>query len=105
MSDYHYDSSEVNSLIREYLPPVRGLQETVIRAMDEAVENGGKRIRPILMYEACRMFAEACGEEKDQWISDIAPFMAAIEMIHTCSLILFSFLLISNILRSHYECH
>jgi len=87
MSDYHYDNSEVNSLIREYLPPVRGLQETVIRAMDEAVENGGKRIRPILMYEACRMFAEACGEEKDQWISDIAPFMAAIEMIHTFSLI------------------
>lgn len=87
MSDYHYDNSEVDSLVKEYLPPVKGLQTTVIRAMDEAVENGGKRIRPIFMYEACRMFAEACGEEKDQWISDIAPFMAAIEMIHTFSLI------------------
>ena len=87
MGDYHYDNSEVDSLVKEYLPPVKGLQTTVIRAMDEAVENGGKRIRPIFMYEACRMFAEACGEEKDQWISDIAPFMAAIEMIHTFSLI------------------
>ena len=87
MSDYHYDNSEVDSLVKEYLPPVKGLQTTVIQAMDEAVENGGKRIRPIFMYEACRMFAEACGEEKDQWISDIAPFMAAIEMIHTFSLI------------------
>ena len=55
--------------------------------MDEAVENGGKRIRPILMYEMCRCFAEACGEERESWIGDIAPFMAAMEMIHTFSLI------------------
>ena len=87
MSAFRYDSSEINQLILEYLPKKKGLQETVIRAMDEAVENGGKRIRPILMYEMCRCFAETCGEEKESWISDIAPFMAAIEMIHSFSLI------------------
>ena len=87
MSAFRYDSSEINQLILEYLPKKKGLQETVIRAMDEAVENGGKRIRPILMYEMCRCFAEACGEERESWIGDIAPFMAAMEMIHTFSLI------------------
>lgn len=87
MSEFHYDSTEVNGILREFLPEVRGLQKTVIQAMDEAVENGGKRVRPILMYETCRCFAEACGEEKEQWIGDIAPFMAAIEMIHSFSLV------------------
>lgn len=87
MSEFHYDTEEVNSIIRQFLPEIRGLQKTVIQAMDEAVENGGKRIRPILMYEACRCFAEACGESREAWIGDIAPFMAAIEMIHTFSLI------------------
>ncbi len=87
MSEFHYDTEEVNRIIRQFLPEIRGAQKTVIRAMDEAVENGGKRIRPILMYEACRCFAEACGESREAWIGDIAPFMAAIEMIHTFSLI------------------
>ncbi len=87
MSDFHYDVTEINGILREYLPAVKGLQMTVQTAMNEAMENGGKRVRPILMYESCRMFAEACGEEKESWISDIAPFMAALEMIHTFSLV------------------
>ena len=87
MSAFQYNNSEINQLLLEYLPKKKGLQETVIRAMDEAVENGGKRIRPILMYEMCRCFAETCGEERESWIGDIAPFMAAMEMIHTFSLI------------------
>ena len=87
MSEFGYDVTEINGIIGSYLPDVRGFQTTVQKAMNEAVRNGGKRIRPIIMYEACRMFAETCGEEKDSWISDIAPFMAAIEMIHSFSLI------------------
>lgn len=87
MSGFQYDSTEVNRLIQQFLPAEKGLQKTVVRAMNEAVENGGKRIRPILMYEACRCFAENCGESRDAWIGDVAPFMAAIEMIHTFSLI------------------
>ena len=87
MSEFGYDVTEINEIIGTYLPDVRGFQTTVQKAMNEAVRNGGKRIRPIIMYESCRMFAETCGEEKDSWISDIAPFMAAIEMIHSFSLI------------------
>ena len=54
-----YDKSEVEALIRALLPREDGLQRTVIRAMREAVENGGKRIRPILLFESCKCFAEA----------------------------------------------
>ena len=87
MGEFRYDVTEINEILGSWLPEVKGLQTTVGKAMNEAMENGGKRIRPIIMYETCRMFAEACGEEKEAWISDIAPFMAAIEMIHTFSLI------------------
>lgn len=87
MSDFSYDTAEINRLILSFLPEEDGMQRTVIRAMNEAVRNGGKRIRPILMYETCRLFADACGEERDSWMRDVAPFMAAIEMIHTFSLI------------------
>ena len=87
MSEFRYDVTEINQIIGSFLPDVRGFQTTVQKAMNEAVRNGGKRVRPIIMYETCRMFAEACGEEKDSWISDIAPFMAAIEMIHSFSLV------------------
>ena len=87
MGEFRYDVTEINEILGSWLPEVKGLQTTVGKAMNEAMENGGKRVRPIIMYETCRMFAEACGEEKEAWISDIAPFMAAIEMIHTFSLI------------------
>lgn len=41
---------------------------------------GGKRLRPMMMYQAYKMFG---GEDKEL----IEPFMAAIEMIHTYSLV------------------
>jgi len=62
MQSLPYDKSEVEELIRASLPREDGLQRTVIRAMREAVENGGKRIRPILLFESCKCFAEARGE-------------------------------------------
>ena len=40
---------------------------------------GGKRLRPMLMQETCRLF----GEEPET----LKPFMAALEMIHTYSLV------------------
>lgn len=87
MSDFSYDTTEINRMILSFLPEEEGMQHTVIRAMNEAVKNGGKRVRPILMYETCRCFADACGEDREFWVRDIAPFMAAMEMIHTFSLI------------------
>ena len=80
-----YDKTEIEALIRAALPREEGLQRTVIRAMREAVENGGKRIRPILLFETCRCFAARRGETG--WKEEAAPFLAALEMIHSFSLV------------------
>jgi len=82
-----YDTSEIEQLILSFLPRETGMQKTVIRAMNEAVRCGGKRVRPVLMYEMCRSFAEACGKKPEVYTPDIGPFLAAVEMIHTFSLI------------------
>ena len=71
--------NEVENIIKKYLPGEEGHQQIVLRAMKESVLAGGKRIRPSLMLETYRLFGGK-GEE-------IEPFMAAIEMIHTSSLI------------------
>ena len=68
------------SVVMKYLPdPEEKLQHTVIEAMDYSVTVGGKRLRPLLMQETYRMFR---GQDEI-----VEPFMAAIEMIHTYSLI------------------
>ncbi len=72
-------TEEVFHVIEKYLPPVEGHQATVLSAMDYSVRAGGKRLRPMLMEETYRLFG---GKGKE-----IEPFMAAIEMIHTSSLI------------------
>lgn len=80
---------EIESIIKTYLPeqegksetgkPVSGWARTVVEAMNYSVNVGGKRLRPMLMAETYRLFGGA-----DQVIE---PFMAAIEMIHTYSLV------------------
>lgn len=80
MNKVIFDVREVEALIFPYLPKASGEAKTVLNAMNEAVKNGGKRVRPALMRETYKMFG---GSEDDV----IAPFMAAIEMIHTSSLI------------------
>jgi len=67
------------AIIRKYLPQEDGLQKTVISAMNYSINAGGKRVRPTMMEEAYRLFG---GQERV-----IEPFMAAIEMIHTYSLV------------------
>lgn len=70
---------EAERILQEYLPPIDGLQRTVLDAMAYSVLAGGKRLRPIMMMESYRLFG---GTEKV-----IEPFAAAIEMIHTYSLV------------------
>ena len=67
------------AVIAAYLPKEEGYAKTVIEAMNYSVRSGGKRLRPVLMQAAY----EAAGGE------DVAaePFMAAIEMIHSYSLV------------------
>ena len=54
-------------------------QKPLFEAMEYSLLAGGKRLRPILAFEFCRV----CGGD---W-KNAAPFAAAIEMIHTYSLI------------------
>ena len=70
---------EIEGVLDSFLPKEEGWQKTVLEAMNYSVRAGGKRLRPMLMQETYKMFG---GQSKD-----IEPFMAAIEMIHTYSLV------------------
>lgn len=69
-------------IIRSFLPEEEGYQKTVIEAMNYSITVGGKRLRPLLMEET---FHFCGGREEDMPL--LEPFMAAIEMIHTYSLV------------------
>lgn len=70
---------QIEDIIKKYMPDETGYQRTVIEAMNYSILAGGKRLRPMLMLETFRLFG-GDGEV-------IEPFMAAIEMIHTYSLV------------------
>lgn len=69
----------IEERIKPFMPKVEGLQKTVLEAMDYSVFAGGKRLRPMLMEASYQLFGGK-GEEID-------PFMAAMEMVHTYSLV------------------
>ena len=69
----------IETILKEYLPEQEGYQKVIMEAMEYSVMAGGKRLRPMLMQEVYKMFG---GSGKE-----IEPFMAAIEMIHTYSLV------------------
>lgn len=71
-------TEHVNAVLAKYMPEADGAQRAVIDAMSYSVTAGGKRVRPMLMEECALLFG---GSE------DIEPFMSAIEMIHTYSLV------------------
>lgn len=72
-------AEEIENVLKAYLPKEEGYQKTIMEAMNYSVLVGGKRLRPMLMQETYRLFG---GRSKV-----IEPFMAAIEMIHTYSLV------------------
>ncbi|MCD8336432.1 MAG: polyprenyl synthetase family protein [Lachnospiraceae bacterium] len=71
--------TEIKSIIQNYLPAEEGYQRTLLEAVDYSMLVGGKKLRPLLMQQTFVMFG---GTSKA-----IGPFLAAIEMIHTHSLI------------------
>lgn len=77
-------AEHVNNIITEYLPKEETLQKTIFEAMNYSLLAGGKRIRPVLMEEAYKMFAEK--NDVDNY-NAIKAFMAAMEMIHAYSLV------------------
>lgn len=71
--------TEIKSIIQNYLPGEDGYQRTLLEAVNYSMLVGGKKLRPLLMQQTYVMFG---GSSRV-----IQPFMAAIEMIHTHSLI------------------
>lgn len=70
---------QMEDVLKRYLPKEEGYAKTVIEAMNYSVLAGGKRLRPMLMWETAALFGGA-----GEWIK---PFMAALEMIHNYSLV------------------
>lgn len=71
--------NKIEEIIRNYLPKEQGFAKDLAAAMNYSMLAGGKRLRPMLMQETYHLF----GGEGDL----VKPFMAAIEMIHTHSLV------------------
>lgn len=72
-------AARVMTVIRSYLPEEEGFQKTLLEAMNYSMLAGGKRLRPLLMLICYELFGGSGPV--------IEPFMAAMEMIHTHSLI------------------
>ena len=71
--------SRIEEALASYLPAKDCLQKDVIEAMEYSLLAGGKRIRPTLTLEFCRV----CGGD----VQAAMPFACAVEMIHSYSLI------------------
>ena len=70
---------KVNNALKKYIPCDDNPQKIIYEAMSYSVFAGGKRLRPIIMMMVCELF----GTDENVCI----PFAAAMEMIHTYSLI------------------
>lgn len=105
--------AQTEQIVKSYLPKEDGYQSVIMEAMNYSVLRGGKRLRPLLMAETCKMFSgldilsdderiapsvatsnSAFGRSKlnenDALYSIAGPlerFMAAMEMIHNYSLV------------------
>ena len=70
---------KIEDILQEYLPKQRGYQSVIMEAMGYSLLAGGKRLRPMLMQETFCLY--------DGTSKALRPFMAALEMIHTYSLV------------------
>ena len=79
MEELQQKVEHINDVLEKFLPAEEGQQRIIFEAMNYSVRACGKRLRPILMEETYHMFGGSSAV--------IEPFMAAIEMIHTYSLV------------------
>lgn len=79
MEELQQKVEHINNVLEKFLPAEDGQQRIIFEAMNYSVRAGGKRLRPMLMEETYHMFGGSSAV--------IEPFMAAIEMIHTYSLV------------------
>ena len=71
--------TEIEKILLEFEPVEEGHQKLILEAMNYSINAGGKRLRPMLLLESFRLFSK---NEVTAY-----PFMAAMEMIHTYSLV------------------
>lgn len=79
MEELQKKAEHINGVLEKFLPAEEGQQRIIFEAMNYSVRAGGKRLRPMLMEETYHIFGGSSAV--------IEPFMAAIEMIHTYSLV------------------
>jgi len=82
MSEHKLTMARDRAMVEDYLAAAFRAEERYAdlqEAMEYSLLAGGKRLRPVLVLECCKL----CGGEPDKAI----PFAAAVEMIHTYSLI------------------
>lgn len=72
-------TEEINVFLKEFLPEESGKEAVLCEAMNYSVAVGGKRLRPMILLESYRMFGGTDAAAQ--------PFAAALEMIHTYSLV------------------
>ncbi|WP_442855384.1 polyprenyl synthetase family protein [Clostridium sp. Marseille-P3244] len=77
--EYESKKAYIEEVLRRFLPKQEGQQKIIMEAMEYSLMAGGKRLRPMLMLESFHLFGGG-GQV-------IEPFLAAIEMIHTYSLV------------------
>ena len=71
---------DIEEILTYYSPKEEGFQKQIMEAMNYSLMAGGKRLRPLLMKETFLLF-------HGQYEEILTPFMAALEMIHTYSLV------------------
>lgn len=71
---------KIEKILERYLPKNPSFQKTIFDSMEYSLMGGGKRLRPMMVQESYELFGG-----KDRAL--VEPFMAAIEMIHTYSLV------------------
>lgn len=82
LKDILQSGAELTDRALERLLPAAGeVPASIHGAMRHSTFAGGKRLRPVLVYEAARIF---CGGRLPEGVEELA---AAIEMLHTYSLI------------------
>lgn len=72
-------TQEAQEVVLDFLPKAGRFDKELIEAMNYSVGVGGKRLRPLLMMSFNRLY------EGDEMC--VRPFMAAMEMLHTYSLV------------------
>lgn len=72
-------SAYAEAVLDKYIPQGNEFNNKIIEAMNYSLKTGGKRLRPVLINSVYRLFNGATGGDE--------AFMAAMEMLHTYSLV------------------